>query len=220
MNQKKTLTNALAVALALSPIVFLLLVWKTIPETIAIRINLTEEHVKEESRQVLWVSTVILSVVAATIFLLMRNLKRIDPKVNEHTPVSGFNRLGWLLIIVLTLLNYFLIFTAVYAWEVSEKTLLISTGILFALLGNYMSSIRPNFFAGIRLPWTLNDENNWRLTHQLAGKLWFAGGIVLAVLIWLLPASAMHPVFISGMIVLVLVPGIYSYRLYRNKVKN
>ena len=218
--KSRNLINTFAVALALSPIVVLLLVWNLVPETISLRFKLNEEIIKEQSRQSLLIATLVVSIVAAGVFLLMRNLKRIDPKVKEHTPVSGFHRIGWLILILLTAFNYYFILTAIYSWEVSEKTLLIFTGLLFALLGNYMSNIKPNFFAGIRLPWTLNDENNWRLTHQLAGKIWFAGGLLIALLVWLLPSSAAHPVFIAGISLMVLIPCIYSYSLHKKKANH
>ena len=51
--------------------------------------------------------------------------------------------------------------------------LLPLTGLLFMFIGNLMYSIKPNYFAGIRLPWTLSSDDNWRATHKV-------GGIVLA----------------------------------------
>lgn len=217
MRSRQSFTNAVLVLVALSPLVCLLFTWNSIPETIAIRFNLDAPVTKEQSRETLVISTIILSATSAGVFLLLRNLKKIDPKVKAHTPVSGFNRMGLLVLVLLTLLNYFFIFTAIYSWEVSEKTLYVFGGLLFALLGNYINNIKPNFFAGIRLPWTLNDENNWRQTHHLAGKLWFAGGILIALLSFILPEAALQPVFIGILVLMVLIPGIYSYRLFKAK---
>ena len=33
-----------------------------------------------------------------------------------------------------------------------------------------MHSIKPNYFVGMRLPWTLESEANWRSTHQFASR--------------------------------------------------
>lgn len=215
--RRRTYTNAIVVMAALSPLGFLFFVWNDIPEVIRLRFNLSEPVQEEESKGALLLSSIVLSVVAAGVYLLLRNIRRFDPKVKEHTPVSGFQRLGVLVVIMLTILNYFFILTVLNSWEVSEKFIYIFSGLLFALLGNYMYNIKPNFFAGIRLPWTLSDETNWRLTHNLAGKLWFGGGAVLAILAFFLPESALRPMFIAILVLMILIPCVYSYRLFKAK---
>ncbi len=67
-----------------------------------------------------------------------------------------------------------------------------------------MHSIKPNYFAGMRTPWTLEDNDTWRATHRLAGKLWFAGGIILTIIALLLPAETGAIVFMSLVAVLVI----------------
>ena len=66
--------------------------------------------------------------------------------------------------------------------EIGMRYVFAGVGLLLCLIGNYMHTIKPNYFAGLRLPWTLNNEDNWRKTHLLAGKLWFVGGLVIAIL--------------------------------------
>lgn len=83
-----------------------------------------------------------------------------------------------------------------------------------------MHSIKPNYFAGLRTPWTLEDPDNWRATHRLAGKMWFAGGLVLAVLVLLLPLKAGLIAFMSVMFVIIIIPIIYSYRYFKSHHPN
>ena len=54
-------------------------------------------------------------------------------------------------------------------------------GLLFAFLGNYFKTIKPNYFIGIRTPWTLENEEVWKKTHLIGGKLWFVGGLLMAL---------------------------------------
>lgn len=54
--------------------------------------------------------------------------------------------------------------------------------VFFSLIGNLMGRIKPNFYAGIRTPWTLSNEEVWRRTHRFGGRLFFFGGIVGALL--------------------------------------
>jgi hypothetical protein len=38
--------------------------------------------------------------------------------------------------------------------------------LLISVVGNYMGSLKPNYLAGIPLPCTSNDPENWRQTHR------------------------------------------------------
>lgn len=86
-------------------------------------------------------------------------------------------------------------------------------GLLFTVLGNYLPKCKPTYTMGIKLPWTLNDSENWTKTHALAGKLWVAGGLLIIT-----TAFLENPViFFSIVVVMVLVPTVYSCLLYKNK---
>lgn len=84
-------------------------------------------------------------------------------------------------------------------------------GALFILIGNYLPKCRQNYTMGIKLPWTLQDEDNWNRTHRMAGFLWVICGFILLANIflkwdWLIVAII---VVVGG------VPTIYSYLYYR-----
>ena len=52
------------------------------------------------------------------------------------------------------------------------------TGLLFMIIGNYLPKVKQNNTIGIRVVWTLQDEENWNATHRFSGKLWMASGIL------------------------------------------
>ena len=54
-------------------------------------------------------------------------------------------------------------------------------GALFAVLGNYLPKLRHNYTTGIKLPWTLADDENWNKTHRMAAPVWVVCGIALIV---------------------------------------
>ncbi len=65
------------------------------------------------------------------------------------------------------------------------------TGLLFMVIGNYLPKVKQNNTIGIRVIWTLQDEENWNATHRFSGKLWMASGILCMLCgllrkIWLL----------------------------------
>lgn len=52
------------------------------------------------------------------------------------------------------------------------------TGLLFMVIGNYLPKVKQNNTIGIRVVWSLMDEENWNATHRFSGKLWMASGIL------------------------------------------
>ena len=85
-------------------------------------------------------------------------------------------------------------------------------GILFLIVGNYLPKCRQNYTVGIKLPWTLANEENWDRTHRLAGKLWMVGGLLMFTMpFW---GKAGIWVFMISIFAMVLVPTFYSYYLY------
>ncbi|MCQ2355795.1 MAG: SdpI family protein, partial [Methanocorpusculum sp.] len=84
-------------------------------------------------------------------------------------------------------------------------------------IGNYLPKSKQSYTVGIRLPWTLNSEENWNRTHHLAGYLWILGGVLL-LLCAFLPAVWSLPVLVILLILVVGIPFAYSYSLYRKGV--
>ncbi len=89
-------------------------------------------------------------------------------------------------------------------------------GVLFIVIGNYLPKTKQSYTMGIKLPWTLNSEENWNRTHRLGGFLWVLGGvafIVLSIFKW----WNLY-VFFAILFVMVIVPSVYSYLLYRRGI--
>ncbi len=91
-----------------------------------------------------------------------------------------------------------------------------SMGLLFLILGNYLPKIRQNRTMGIKLPWTLQSEENWTRTHRLSGFLWVLCGLVMIPLSLLrLWSGWLFGVLLA---VMVLIPAVYSYALHRKGI--
>lgn len=95
-------------------------------------------------------------------------------------------------------------------------------GVVFIALGNYMPKLQQNYTVGIKLPWTLNSQENWNRTHRLGGKLFIASGIVMIVSGFfgeLAGNSTMFWVIFTAVIVLSAgIPAVYSFWLFRRGV--
>jgi hypothetical protein len=91
-------------------------------------------------------------------------------------------------------------------------------GVVFIIIGNYMPKCRPNRTIGIKIKWTLANEENWERTHRLAGKVWVIAG-VLCLPTALLPVTVFPYTMVSLLFVSVIVPLVYSYCLYRKHLR-
>lgn len=101
---------------------------------------------------------------------------------------------------------------AALGYNFSGRILLDACLILFAVLGNYSTALRPNYFVGIRTPWTLENADTWRATHRLGGRLMFFGSIALLLLQFLIGEAACLIVFLVAVIALVLWSFWYSWQ--------
>lgn len=94
----------------------------------------------------------------------------------------------------------------------------IFMGVLMIVIGNYLPKTRKNYIIGIRLPWTLESDKNWRKTHRLAGKIWVLGGLLLFLNSFV--QIYVYWVFFLTLLLVVLMPGVYSYQLSKSESRN
>lgn len=202
----------------LIPAVYLAIVWKNLPETVVTHFDLRGQPDRLGNKNDLIETSIILIIANAIVYLLLSNIYRIDPKRYAAENKSRLQRIGFAVSVFMSGVLCYIIYNASHGKiNFSMRLLLAGIGLLFALIGNYMHTIKPNYFAGFRLPWTLENEDNWRQTHLLGGKLWFIGGIAIAIICLILPPTASLVAFYTIMIVVVIIPAVYSYRLYKKQ---
>ena len=88
-------------------------------------------------------------------------------------------------------------------------------GVMFLFIGNYMPKIKQNSTLGIKIYWTLHNEENWNKTHRLAGKVSMVAGVVVLISA-LLSTKWMILTLLLSTLAMVLVPMGYSYWIYKN----
>lgn len=216
----KTLFQWLIWVIMLIPVIYLVIIWNKIPETVPIHFDIKGNVDRYGSRDDFRTLIIALLIINAGVYLIISNIYRIDPKKNAAQNKDRMQRIAFYVCAYLSAIWVMIIYASVHSDpSMIMKFVFIAMGLLFALLGSNMYNIKPNYFAGIRLPWTLENEDNWRKTHQFAGRLWFFGGLVIAVLALLLKNE--WSIYTSGVFiaVLVIIPIIYSYNLYREQTK-
>ena len=90
----------------------------------------------------------------------------------------------------------------------------IMVGTMFIILGNYVHKVKQNYTVGMKLPWTLNSEENWNRTNRMTGWI-----LILSGLLFLMNSLLLKTEIVFAVILLViLVPMIYSFILYKKGI--
>jgi uncharacterized membrane protein len=90
-----------------------------------------------------------------------------------------------------------------------------AVGLLFAGLGLVLPRLGPNWFAGIRTPWTLEDDRVWVATHRVGGRLFVIVGVVVAAVAAMAPAGWGMAALVAGAVGAALGSVVYSYVAWR-----
>lgn len=217
MNIKNTLKKERYMAvLLLAPFIASFILWEKMPDIVPVHFNAAGEADDFGPK---WINAFLLPGIALVTYLFLLVIPAIDPKKrieNTQKPIAAIR-----IVISLFLIGvYALVMMKSFDLEADVgQFVLASVGILIAITGNYMNSIKPNYFIGIRTPWTLEDSEVWKKTHRFASKLWIVGGVLMTVSAFI-PFLKGSPFFILGaVLILAGIPFIYSYQLF-NKLKN
>ena len=91
-----------------------------------------------------------------------------------------------------------------------EVIMPLLVGLMFIIVGNLLPKCRQSYTMGIKLPWTLNNEENWNKTHRLGGKVWVIGGVITMATAFV----GSFWVLLGVLIMMVALPTVYSLRLH------
>ena len=200
----------------IAPAIYLAVVWNTLPETIAMHFNLKGDIDRYGSKNELVTMIWILIAVNAVVYLLLPQVYRIDPKRYAAENKDRLFRIAFAVAIFTSAVLCLIIYSSIHGnIKFSMRFILAGVGLMLAIVGNYIYNIKPNYFAGIRLPWTLNDDENWKRTHLLGGKLLFGGGLLIAVICLFTSFTFSMITLFVVLSVVILITCIYSYRLYK-----
>ncbi len=148
--------------------------------------------------------------------LLYVLVPRIDPKRRNLWGSRGYHLIFtviWLVPIMVALMPFF------YLKGFSiNKSVMVVFGLLFIGMGNYLPTLKPNYFVGIRTPWTLENEEVWRKTHRIGGWIFIITGLLLFPAV-LFPEKIVIPYFLALLLGAATFLLIYSYVYWRKIIK-
>jgi len=215
MNNKKMVLFYVLLLIGI-PFIYAAYLYPSLPEIIPTHFNIKGEADGFGGKGSIYLGPIIMGVASLFTYFLLANIKKFDPKRAGQVDEGLFQKFGFFTVLFLSALSMVILYATTHQGMPIEKLLFPIMGLAFAGMGLYMPKIKQNYFAGFKLPWTLDNVDNWNATHKVAGKVWLYGGIVQFFAGMAFSSVTSFVIFFIDMIVMVLVPGIYSYRMFKN----
>lgn len=212
MLKEKKWTLILSSAMIVLPVLAGLLLWDTLPERMVTHWGMDGQANGWSSRGFVVFGLPLLML--ACHWLCILTTAR-DPK-NKEQSRKVFDLVLWIVPVV-SLFAMSLTYAGAFGRELPVSILAcIFTGIIFILIGNYLPKCKQNHTIGIKIKWTLENEENWNATHRMAGKLWVAGGVLCLPGVFLSNILAFTLLTVV-LCVMVAAPVFYSWQYHKKQ---
>ena len=133
-----------------------------------------------------------------------------DPKKKNHSD-KMIHLVIWIIPVLSVVMHTFVYLIALGYGVRMEMVMPILIGLIFTIIGNYLPKCKQNYTIGIKIPWTLDNEENWNKTHRFAGWMWTFCGVAIMLTGFL----GSFWIFLPIALLMVIVPVLYSYLLHR-----
>lgn len=203
--------------LILVPFLYLAYMWKLLPEEVAMHYNLNGEPDRWGSKIELVVIPVLMPLL---VYLIMILIPVLDPRKKIQQMGEKYHQLMVVMVLFMSVLAVFVINTASQGKELNTQIIFGLLGLFFIFLGNFFQFIKPNYFIGIRTPWTLESEEVWVATHRWSGRIWILGGVLMIVAAFITKEKISLAVVALAIVLLALLPLIFSYIKYKELEKS
>ncbi len=209
MIKKNLKTLIITSVVILLPIVAGLIFWDKLPEEVPIHFNAqgVADGWSGKGTAVFTMPLFMLAIHWICVFVTS-----LDPKSKNITEKNM--NLVLCITPVLSVFTNGIIYSFALGYELNIAIIFpLFFGIFFIVIGNYMPKCKQNYSIGIKIPWTLESEENWNYTHRLAGKTWVFGGLSIIALSFLKTVW----IFMAITIIMVLIPVIGSYLFHKKE---
>lgn len=200
----------LSTLICLLPIIYGLIVWNDLPE-------LVPTHWGADG-QIDGYSPKALAVFGLPVFLAFINIIvnvaiMADPKKVNHS--DKMKAIATWFVAVLSLIIVPICLMAAQGILINVPLIIsLIVGVVLLIVGNYLPKCKRNYTIGIKLPWTLDSDENWNRTHRLAGYVWTVGSILCILAALFGQMMLMLPI----VILMTVIPCVYSFILYRKGI--
>ena len=214
MLKKYSKTLIITTIIILLPMLAGLMLWNRLPEQFPMHFNAAGE-VDGYGSKAFAVFGLPLMLVAFQWLCAVGSLK-MDPKA-KNLEGKVFSLVLWIIPVLSIVMNALVYCTALGMNMNVQIIVPLLMGLLMVIIGNWLPKCKPTWTLGIKLPWTLADENNWNRTHRFAGPIWVVCGLV--IMLCGLIGGAFLWVMVAAFVLMIAAPTVYSYLLFKGKIK-
>ncbi|MFM7677374.1 MAG: SdpI family protein, partial [Roseiflexaceae bacterium] len=172
-----------------------------------------------DSKYTMLLFPLIIIVVVSVRDLAPRMLGRDDA---QQANLAVLDRVLLPVVIMLVAFNLLTVWLAtsqvqnIYATSVPVPQLILAgISLLFVVIGNVLPKTKPNWYVGIRVPWTVNHPAVWYKTHRFGGMVMTVWGVISLAVTLVVPPTYAAMVFTTGTLLMVASMLIYAYICYR-----
>ena len=222
MNTKKYCPWLVALMI-IAPFIYGALIFPQLPSKIPTHFNIEGKADAWGGPSSIFLGPGIMGAVSIFVYVLLSNLKKFDPKKYDEANDTLYKDFAVLTVAFLSILSLIIIYSSTHADQINVGQLILPlVGLSFAGIGWYMPKFKQNYFVGFKLPWTLENVDNWNETHKVASKYWIYGGLFQAFITLVLPMKFGFIGFMLATAVMVIIPSVFSYRMFKNgnQIKN
>lgn len=196
--------------------IFSATVYSRLPDRVATHWNIHGQVDGWMSRP--W-STLLLPTIALAVWALLVWLPSIDPKHENYAKFRDTYDLVVAVVIGFMVSIHVLILGVSIGWPIPiNRVVPLGVGLLFVVIGNALPRARPNWFFGIRTPWTLSNDRVWERTHRVGGYVMIAAGIVTMASAALTPFWSFWVLMAAALMMAITTIG-YSYIVWRQETR-
>jgi uncharacterized membrane protein len=152
----------------------------------------------------------------ALVWFIMRAIPHVDPRRANYAKFSGMY--DWLIILILTFMLGLHVVTLLAATGSAvrmDRVMMPAVGVFIAIMGLMIPRAHPNWFIGIRTPWTLTSDLSWERTHKLGGSLFVVLGVLMVVSTFLAPEIAIW-ILVAAAVAITVFLFAYSYQVWKS----
>ncbi|EDS72409.1 SdpI family protein [Anaerofustis stercorihominis] len=193
------------------PMVIALLFYDKLPEQVPTHFGANGEANGYSSKVFF---TFVMPLLYVGLHLFVNIMINNDPK-RANSPKIMFSIVRWLIPVLMTIVTGLSIAAALNVNINVSTWVLCFVGILFIVIGNYLPKCKQNYTIGIKLPWTLNSEENWNKTHRLGGIVFVLFGLIQIAGAFFDFGGIITMITIFAVL---LIPMIYSFILYKKGI--
>jgi len=213
MKNTSKYTELFILIIIIIPVAYLLAIWAELPEEVPMHWNAKGQIDRYGSKNEL---VGLLLMLNLPLYFILKYAPKIDPKKKiSDSQLAGLRLVMHLFMSALAL---FILYSTKQAEMSSPFGIISLVGLLFTGLGWYFTKLKPNYFIGIRTPWTLESEEVWTRTHKASAPVWMIGGIFMAIALLIVKSASVYIVLGTTLLLTIYSVG-YSWWAFKNPIQ-